>query len=76
MGEVQLKISGFKNPVNERKKYGFSLTTQDINRNDINVSEEGLPLDVSLTQINQESNRQMAILGDGTGDKVGRVGTY
>ena len=36
---VEIKIEGFKNPVNKRAKFGFRLTLSDYDGNLINKSE-------------------------------------
>lgn len=75
-GEVRISVSQFRNPVNQRYKSGFSLVTMDAAGNLIDKSETDLPLSAQMTEINQDSNREMSMLGDAKGENSGRIGTY
>ena len=72
----QVSFSNFKNPVNQREKEGFSLTTLDQDGFLINVSERDLILVANLTELAFIGDREMSMLGDVNGSNIGRIGTY
>lgn len=48
---VEIKIEGFKNPVNKRARSGFKLTIMDPDGNLMNMSEPDQPLVFNLTKV-------------------------
>ena len=76
VGQVTVVVSNFKNPVNQRAKSGFSITTLDESGYLINSSDGDLPLIAELTQVASSGDREMSMLGDASGNNIGRIGTY
>jgi len=74
--QVTVVVSNFKNPVNQRAKSGFSVTTLDEFGYLINASDSNLPLVAELTQVASSGDREMSMLGDASGNNIGRIGTY
>ena len=69
-------MSNFKNPVNQRPKSGFSVTTLDEFGYLINASDSNLPLVAELTRVASSGDKEMSMLGDASGNNIGRIGTY
>lgn len=69
-------VSNFKNPVNQRAKSGFGITTLDEFGYLIDISDSDFPLVANLTEVASSGEKEMSMLGDSSGNNIGRIGTY
>lgn len=73
---VKITFSNFKNPVNNKVKTGFTISTLDTLGYVIDASNEQLALETKMDTPRQLRSKELYLLGDADGENVGRVGTY
>jgi hypothetical protein len=74
--QVVLKISNFKNPVNQDLKIGFRITGQDSQGYLVDQSQPNLSLKTPMTITGSLLGKEVLMLGDSNGANIGRVFEY